>query len=938
MADESQKQPQQNQNRQQPGSGEPQRPQQQSSYSAGGGQNKPPGPPPPPPRPEPEEDKEKPEKPPQEKPQPSEQSKQDQPSRPEPNQPRQEPRPAALEPTKKAPPPSNIPVEPAAEPKQEPAPKPETVAPRPSQDDVRPQPAQRQPQPEQERPRPSFQPMNRQASQKGPESEPVEPKPREDVATRGKPSGQPARETPSSLPASQEQPLQEQDKGRIRQQPAPFEPSQKKNLLSRGEVHTMNKDVSQLREQEAKKEQERISQLKSQQEIEQEREAVQKIRQSAQQTKKQEEASRREQLRRIQSSILPPGEEQRVQTLPKRPSSNRKVFIRIIFVIIFAFVALNLLLFGYWFFFQRESAQLPFVSQEPEGQQQDPSPAPAPLPEPAPQPTPSPVSPSAPESLVSLVSPSHTLTVQFSSAEELSGSLADVLQESQAGGFTHLILRNREDTTQITSANALLSLFDVSVPEQVTPHLSEQAAFFSHATENGNRFGMLVSVQNPQQVMEAFGQWEPQMEEAFSPLFPFWGQPGTGYADSFRAVSHQGVDLRLQTFSTQDYGIVYGVVDSYLILASSFGSARAVIEALQASALSVPRPTVLASLVDPNDFRPPPVLSAEQEIGQTLLVGFEGSTLTPELEDFMKRLQPGGVLLLSRNIKNANQLMQLTQDLQRVSLTYSQLPLFIAVDQEGDPISRVSFAKEKTAQSSIKSSAQAFEIGYARGQELQSFGINLNLSPVLDHTMPSDFLFDRTFQREGEKAGKLAVSFVRGQQEAGILSTLKHFPGYGNISFNPEKKLASVPNLPDTSSFRSAFGSNPEFVLTSNAIYEELNAEVPFTFSSEGISLIRSQFGFSGIILSDDLSQPSLLNTYALETIVTAPLQAGVTMIMLSEEPYATKAYELLQDKVQTDTELKKSIEDSAARVVALKKAFFGALPPVPPEHLSQNK
>jgi beta-N-acetylhexosaminidase len=192
---------------------------------------------------------------------------------------------------------------------------------------------------------------------------------------------------------------------------------------------------------------------------------------------------------------------------------------------------------------------------------------------------------------------------------------------------------------------------------------------------------------------------------------------------------------------------------------------------------------------------------------------------------------------------------------------------------------------------------------------------------------------------ESKKAGDLAKSLLQGQRDAGILSTIKHFPGYTGIPFNPEKKLATVQNLPDISSFILALGEQPEFLLTSNVIYTEFDPGTPFTFSQDGVSLIRSQFGFPGIILSDDLSQPSLMDNYSLETIATAPLKAGVTMVMFSREAYAEEAHGLLEDLIKTDTHLQASIQESAARIVELKKEFFGTPPPAKEsEHFSQNK
>jgi beta-N-acetylhexosaminidase len=481
-------------------------------------------------------------------------------------------------------------------------------------------------------------------------------------------------------------------------------------------------------------------------------------------------------------------------------------------------------------------------------------------------------------------------------------------------------------------------LLGVFVPEQSLSHFASDTFFFSHSSEQGNRFGMIVQLENPQEASQAFNQWESQMEQDLRPLMLFWGQKGSGYAATFRSTTYQGVEVRFQTFSTQDYGIVYAIVDNYLILASSFDATKATIEALQALT-SFSQPRVSEGLRAPEGFKPPPSLSFQEAVGQVLMIGFNDSELTPELKDIMRRLQPGGVLLLSRNIKSVEQLQRLTGDLQKVSLEYSQLPLLIAVDQEGGDISRIEFGKEKTAQSDIESVDHAYVVGEERAEELKFLGVNLNLSPVLDATSPEDFLFSRTFQTERFEAGRFAKALLAGQHQAGILSTVKHFPGYGSIPFNPEKKLATVQEFPDISPFVFTFPGNPEFVLLSNVVYENFDAGNPFTFSRKGMKVLRDELGFEGLIISDDLVQPSLLDNYSFDEIAALPLEAGVNMVMFSEQAYATDAHDTLLKIATENSILKRNIENSAARILEMKKQFFfDSNQPLPLDHLSQSK
>lgn len=276
-------------------------------------------------------------------------------------------------------------------------------------------------------------------------------------------------------------------------------------------------------------------------------------------------------------------------------------------------------------------------------------------------------------------------------------------------------------------------------------------------------------------------------------------------------------------------------------------------------------------------------LPLEQKIGQLLIAGFKGKTLTPELEAFLKKYKPGGVLLLRENIESKEQLKNLISQIQNISLKETGLPLLVAADQEGGVLSRIGFLTEKTGQNKIKSADEAFQIGLRRGQELKELGVNLNLAPVLDTTLPRDFLFNRSFQKDSQAAGLLAKSLILGQKSSGVLTAIKHFPGYSGIVFNPEEKLAEILQIPTVSQFQKAMEANPELIITSNVLYQEIDSALPLAFSTKGIQFLKTVLGSDILIIPDDLAQNSfIIKKYAVKDLVSLPIEAGVDFIMFS--------------------------------------------------------
>ncbi|MEF8846952.1 MAG: glycoside hydrolase family 3 N-terminal domain-containing protein [Candidatus Paceibacterota bacterium] len=307
-------------------------------------------------------------------------------------------------------------------------------------------------------------------------------------------------------------------------------------------------------------------------------------------------------------------------------------------------------------------------------------------------------------------------------------------------------------------------------------------------------------------------------------------------------------------------------------------------------------------------------LSYEEKIGQRFIIGFQGTSVTPELENKIKELHPGGVLLLGRNLKDGDQLERLTDNLQEIALEDTGLPLFISVDQEGEPLCRINWL-ECTSPSAIESEEQALEIGLERGKRLKELGVNLNLAPVLDKSYPGDFVYPRTFQ--SRDAGFLAKSFISGQQKH-VFSVLKHFPGYTTIDFDPEReKLAKLDFIPDIDQFKIAMKADPVMVMTSNVVYNELS-DYPLTMSPEGIDFVREELN-PGLIISENLLSPVMKENYGLEDTVVETAEAGVDILLVAgfnEIKDTRKAIEALEKK-KIDNQ---QFNESLLKIIKLKQ------------------
>jgi len=719
---------------------------------------------------------------------------------------------------------------------------------------------------------------------------------------------------------------------------------EEKDFLTREEVKTMQKDISGLRETEARRERERVAKIKTEEEIirekerqilaekaAQERDLAEKeakekeerikkmretreteenaqiqinnektesitggFREALRETQTKEEETRKRFLDRItrqagEDSPVPPTlpviEEEKIpevaKTFVKKPGSGQKVWIRIVLSLFIVSILAGAATF--WYFYIRKA--------------------------PAPEIT-NPVN-STPEQKELIIPPSlfyieNSQTLKFSQPSEVPFLVFQALQSKIATSSINRILIEDTENTEILGLKGFFDSFNIAPPDGFYEKLANDPTLFVYSQEEGNRLGLAVKINNPEGLAEMMTSWEGTMESNFQGLFELLNKSEPALYSYFRDAQYQGTSFRFQTFSRQDIGIVYTIFDDYFILTTSWKSMEKTLDRLKETPLSLEK------------------MSLAEKIGQLFFIGINGTTLTPDTEKLIANIQPGGVLLLKKNIVNEEQTRKLVQDLQQVSLKSNGIPLFIGVDQEGGEISPVSFVKEKTAQSEIKTTEQAYAVGLNRGEELKDLGVNLNLAPVLDIAQPGDFIFSRAFQTTTSWSSALAKALISGQK-ASILTAIKHFPGYGDISFDPEQKLATLVETPQVGLFESAAEAKPEFVMTSNVIYSEIDAELPFSFSEKGINMLKESIGRDALIMTDDLPQQSLIDKFSLKGVVTLPIKAGADILTFSTnwETTLPEAVRILNEAIQQGEIAQGQINNSVLKIIKLKKAYY---------------
>lgn len=317
-------------------------------------------------------------------------------------------------------------------------------------------------------------------------------------------------------------------------------------------------------------------------------------------------------------------------------------------------------------------------------------------------------------------------------------------------------------------------------------------------------------------------------------------------------------------------------------------------------------------------------------IGQLLIVGFDGTKMMPRLSSLLTRLQPAGVILFARNLKTPEQTWQLLRDCQKCVSSR----LFTGVDLEGGTVDRFRDVLGPTP-----SAAEVFATGDRKlfrkhgqiiGENCRALGFNVDFAPVLDLAFEASrsVLSSRAVSANSREATAYAREFLAGLRAAGVLGCGKHFPGLGEgkldshhelpIIDKPLKQLWAEDLLP----YRMLRAQMP-MVMISHAAYPQITHDrTPASLSKVWITdILRKRIGYRNLIVSDDLEMGGVLSAATVGEAAVDHIRAGGDLCLVCHrEDYILQAYEALVNTAERDPKFARRVAESARRVQAFKR------------------
>jgi beta-N-acetylhexosaminidase len=332
--------------------------------------------------------------------------------------------------------------------------------------------------------------------------------------------------------------------------------------------------------------------------------------------------------------------------------------------------------------------------------------------------------------------------------------------------------------------------------------------------------------------------------------------------------------------------------------------------------------------------------SLDEKLGEMLIFGMQGTTLNDsrELRDAVASHRLGGVILFGKNMQSKKQVLALTASLQKLGGGR----LLIAVDQEGGRVDRLgrmhAFAKTPSAtQMEHRKKEEAAQLYTRMAHNLKSLGINLNFAPVVDLCQnPKNRVIvknGRCFSKDPKRVVEMARCFIDAHRKAGVLCTLKHFPGHGSSMGDSHQGFTDVTKTwrrEELIPFAKLISEGYADAIMSAHIYNsDIDPLFPATLSKKTVQgLLRTELGFDGVVISDDMQMGAIRENYTLEESIERAIAAGCDMLLfgnqLAKPLKVSQVLHIMKRLYKEGRITDQQIERANSHIAALKEKIKG--------------
>lgn len=319
-------------------------------------------------------------------------------------------------------------------------------------------------------------------------------------------------------------------------------------------------------------------------------------------------------------------------------------------------------------------------------------------------------------------------------------------------------------------------------------------------------------------------------------------------------------------------------------------------------------------------------LSAEEQVDQVLLLGFDGVDAGAPIVSELGTRQLGGVLVGLQN----GAAPELLDALSRAGRSGGRIPPLLVAAQEGGvyrsfpelpPTSR----EIDVGDTGSPDAAQAWAAETAKA--LVDVGFNVNLFPVADVATLDSPVGGRAFSDDAQTVAALTAAAIRGCREQELACAPLHFPGLGAASQDTAEGPATV-GLDEASlvnrdlePFLAAIDEGAPALVISLAFYSAYDPVTPAALAPEVTAkLLRDELRFKGLAITDDLGSGAVTATYRVREAAVAALRAGADLLQIGSVDDQGGVRESILKALDSGELDKNRLAEAAGRVLELKR------------------
>ena len=330
-------------------------------------------------------------------------------------------------------------------------------------------------------------------------------------------------------------------------------------------------------------------------------------------------------------------------------------------------------------------------------------------------------------------------------------------------------------------------------------------------------------------------------------------------------------------------------------------------------------------------------MTVDELIGQLIMVGLPTTYLDEEYKELIKKYKIGNYILFARNYSDTNQMKSFMKELYEYTNKITNSFPLVSIDQEGGMVVRlfkdVTFPASPLTTSASSISDAPYKTGYIIGKDMMKLGLNLNLAPCLEinEELSNPLVNIRGYGAHKELVLKNASRFVKGIQDSGALSCIKHFPGAGSSTKDSHLEL---PIITESKEYLTTNNMYPflhllesDAIMSSHDLYESFD-NLPCTLSKIMLTdLLRKQYNYKGLIISDGMEMKAIFDHYGMGKGTVMALNAGCDILLVCHDyEYQVEAFESIKQAIKNNELSIDLIKEKVRRINKAKEKVLDGL------------